>query len=169
MDRLTGKVIPVKERVTYRELLKHNSINCSSVLMRRETARRSSSRTWSSPKSTSSRRKSLINPLKVARIQFSKRLFDLSENPLFENYGIIVLSVFRPVDERDVSALKLLFDEIQKFVFLRVRLEFGDVSLGELLEFIQVMTEPLPQFVRRGDLFRPEIEAGVLLLDPSRP
>ena len=33
-----GKVIPVKERVTYHELLKHNSINCSSVLMRREVA-----------------------------------------------------------------------------------------------------------------------------------
>ena len=31
-----GKVIPVKERITYRELLKHNSINCSSVLVLRE-------------------------------------------------------------------------------------------------------------------------------------
>ena len=27
--RTTGKYIPVKERITYRELLKHNSINCS--------------------------------------------------------------------------------------------------------------------------------------------
>lgn len=35
----TGKVIPVKERITYRELLKHNSINCSSVLIRTEVAR----------------------------------------------------------------------------------------------------------------------------------
>ena len=34
----TGKYIPVKERITYRELLKHNSINCSSVLLRREDA-----------------------------------------------------------------------------------------------------------------------------------
>ena len=31
----TGKYIPVKEKITYRELLKHNSINCSSVLVRR--------------------------------------------------------------------------------------------------------------------------------------
>ena len=36
--RTTGKYIPVKERITYRELLKHNSINCSSVLLRREDA-----------------------------------------------------------------------------------------------------------------------------------
>lgn len=34
----TGKYIPVKEKLTYRELLKHNSINCSSVLMEREAA-----------------------------------------------------------------------------------------------------------------------------------
>lgn len=36
---LTGRVIPVKEQITYRELLKHNSINCSSVLLRAEVAR----------------------------------------------------------------------------------------------------------------------------------
>ena len=34
----TGKYIPVKERLTYHELLKHNSINCSSVLLLREAA-----------------------------------------------------------------------------------------------------------------------------------
>ena len=34
----TGKYIPVKQRITYRELLKHNSINCSSVLLPREVA-----------------------------------------------------------------------------------------------------------------------------------
>lgn len=34
----TGKYIPVKQHITYRELLKHNSINCSSVLLRREVA-----------------------------------------------------------------------------------------------------------------------------------
>ena len=34
----TGRVIGVKERITYRELLKHNSINCSSVLLRRDVA-----------------------------------------------------------------------------------------------------------------------------------
>lgn len=33
-----GKVISVKEKVTYRELLKHNSINCSSVVIRRDVA-----------------------------------------------------------------------------------------------------------------------------------
>lgn len=33
-----GKYIPVKETITYRELLKHNSINCSSVLIKREAA-----------------------------------------------------------------------------------------------------------------------------------
>lgn len=32
----TGRYIPVKEEITYRELLKHNSINCSSVVVRRE-------------------------------------------------------------------------------------------------------------------------------------
>ncbi len=35
----TGRVIGVKEEITYRELLKHNSINCSSVLLRTEVAR----------------------------------------------------------------------------------------------------------------------------------
>ncbi len=35
---LTGKVIPVKNIITYRDLLKQNSINCSSVLIRREAA-----------------------------------------------------------------------------------------------------------------------------------
>ena len=34
----TGKYIPVKENVSNRDLLKHNSINCSSVLLRREDA-----------------------------------------------------------------------------------------------------------------------------------
>lgn len=33
-----GKIIPVRERITYRELLKHNCINCSSVLMLRSAA-----------------------------------------------------------------------------------------------------------------------------------
>lgn len=36
---LTGRVIPVKPLISYRELLKHNSINCSSVLMKAEVAR----------------------------------------------------------------------------------------------------------------------------------
>ena len=31
----TGKYIPVKETITYGELLKHNSINCSSVVVKR--------------------------------------------------------------------------------------------------------------------------------------
>lgn len=35
---LTGRIIPVKENISYRELLKHNSINCSSVVMRRDVA-----------------------------------------------------------------------------------------------------------------------------------
>lgn len=36
--RLTGRVIGVKETVTYRSLLSHNSINCSSVLLKRDVA-----------------------------------------------------------------------------------------------------------------------------------
>lgn len=35
----TGRVIPVKSRIAYKELLKHNSINCSSVLIKTEVAR----------------------------------------------------------------------------------------------------------------------------------
>lgn len=34
----TGRVIPVKSTITYRDLLRHNSINCSSVLIRRDAA-----------------------------------------------------------------------------------------------------------------------------------
>lgn len=33
-----GRCIPVKKTITYRELLKHNSINCSSVVILREAA-----------------------------------------------------------------------------------------------------------------------------------
>lgn len=36
---LSGRIIPVPERITYRELLKHNCINCSSVVMRSDAAR----------------------------------------------------------------------------------------------------------------------------------
>lgn len=35
----TGRTIPIKEKLTYRELLKHNSINCSSVLLEAAVAR----------------------------------------------------------------------------------------------------------------------------------
>ena len=35
----TGRVIPVKKTITYKELLKHNSINCSSVLVKTEVAK----------------------------------------------------------------------------------------------------------------------------------
>lgn len=35
----TGRVIPVKDIITYRQLLHHNSINCSSVLIRSEVLR----------------------------------------------------------------------------------------------------------------------------------
>ena len=35
---LTGHMIPVKERITYKDLLKSNSISCSSVLMKTEVA-----------------------------------------------------------------------------------------------------------------------------------
>lgn len=35
---LMGKIIPVNEKITYRELLKHNCINCSSVLLLRKVA-----------------------------------------------------------------------------------------------------------------------------------
>ena len=31
---LTGRIIPVKEEITYRDLLHHNSINCSSVVLK---------------------------------------------------------------------------------------------------------------------------------------
>lgn len=34
----SGKYIPVKEQITYRDLLKHNSINCSSVVVKRLAA-----------------------------------------------------------------------------------------------------------------------------------
>ena len=34
----SGRVLPVKPEITYRELLKHNSIACSSVVMKREVA-----------------------------------------------------------------------------------------------------------------------------------
>lgn len=34
----SGRYIPVKKSISYRELLKHNSINCSSVLLPREIA-----------------------------------------------------------------------------------------------------------------------------------
>ena len=34
----TGRYIPVKEKILYRDLLKHNSINCSSVLLLRDVA-----------------------------------------------------------------------------------------------------------------------------------
>lgn len=37
--RLTGRIIPVKEKITYQSLLLHNSINCSSVLARTEVLR----------------------------------------------------------------------------------------------------------------------------------
>lgn len=36
---LSGRIIPVGEEITYRDMLKHNSINCSSVLMKTEVAR----------------------------------------------------------------------------------------------------------------------------------
>lgn len=36
---LTQKYIPVKRKITYKELLKHNSINCSSVLMKTSVAK----------------------------------------------------------------------------------------------------------------------------------
>lgn len=35
---LTGRTIGVPERITYRDLLKHNCISCSSVVLRREAA-----------------------------------------------------------------------------------------------------------------------------------
>lgn len=34
----TGRSISVREKISYRELLKHNSINCSSVVIRRDVA-----------------------------------------------------------------------------------------------------------------------------------
>lgn len=36
--KMIGKVIPVKEKIFYRDLLRHNSINCSSVLLLRKVA-----------------------------------------------------------------------------------------------------------------------------------
>lgn len=35
---LPGRVLPVRTTITYRDLLRHNSISCSSVLLRREVA-----------------------------------------------------------------------------------------------------------------------------------
>ncbi len=37
--RLTGKIIPVPERITYRDLMKGNCINCSSVVLLTKVAR----------------------------------------------------------------------------------------------------------------------------------
>ena len=37
--KCTSRIIPVKEKITYRELLKHNSISCSSVLIKTDVAR----------------------------------------------------------------------------------------------------------------------------------
>lgn len=35
----TGKIFPVKEKITYKEMLKHNSIACSSVMVKTEVAK----------------------------------------------------------------------------------------------------------------------------------
>ena len=35
----TGRIIPVREKITYRSILMHNCINCSSVLLRTDVAR----------------------------------------------------------------------------------------------------------------------------------
>lgn len=35
----TGRIIPVRTTITYRQLLRHNCINCSSVLLRADVAR----------------------------------------------------------------------------------------------------------------------------------
>lgn len=35
----TGRIIPVKSQITYKDLLKHNSINCSSVLIKTKVAK----------------------------------------------------------------------------------------------------------------------------------
>lgn len=35
----TGKIIPVRETITYRDLLKHNCINCSSAVLRTDVAK----------------------------------------------------------------------------------------------------------------------------------
>ena len=37
--KCTGRIIPVPEKITYRDLLRHNAINCSSVLMGAAVAR----------------------------------------------------------------------------------------------------------------------------------
>lgn len=37
--RLTGRIIPVKESITYHDLLHHNSINCSSVLIKADVVK----------------------------------------------------------------------------------------------------------------------------------
>lgn len=37
--KLTGRLIPVKEKILYKDLLKHNCINCSSVLIKTDVAR----------------------------------------------------------------------------------------------------------------------------------
>ena len=37
---LTGRILPVKDSITYRELLKHNSISCSSVVINAAVARK---------------------------------------------------------------------------------------------------------------------------------
>ena len=37
--KLTGKIISVKPIITYKDLLKHNSINCSSVVVKTEVAK----------------------------------------------------------------------------------------------------------------------------------
>jgi teichuronic acid biosynthesis glycosyltransferase TuaG len=36
----TGRIIGVREKISYRQLLRHNCVNCSSVLLRRDTALR---------------------------------------------------------------------------------------------------------------------------------
>lgn len=36
--RLTGRILPVRERITFRSLLRGNSIGCSSVVLRRDVA-----------------------------------------------------------------------------------------------------------------------------------
>lgn len=36
---LTGRIIPVKEEISYRQLLKHNCISCSSVMLKTEVAK----------------------------------------------------------------------------------------------------------------------------------
>ena len=95
----------------------------------------------------------------MCRRKMRTRLRSLRLKECPQNYSLVVVLIFRSIEQGDRLLSGLFFQNIQQIAF---RLQFLTIPGLKLDPFIRIMAEPLAKFRTRRYFFEPDIHACCL-------